>query len=291
VPARGALPVDVLEARYTDATSRFVEVDGLRLHYRDRGDGPALVLLHGAMSSLHTWEGWVQALSRDHRVVTVDLPGHGLTGPDPRHRYTTADGVRAVAGLADAIGLDRFTIGGSSLGGRIAWAYAVLHPERLTGLILVSAAGYDTTGPPGWVRRLVRVPAVGAGLTHLTPRRLVAAQLRTAYGDPSRLDAATVDRYLDLLRRAGNRDASRRRLLTDPGDRRLLGRLGEVTVPTLVLCGALDRWVPVEDARRFAAAIPGARLVLLPGLGHVPMEEDPAGTAAVAAEHLVIMGD
>jgi pimeloyl-ACP methyl ester carboxylesterase len=286
VPARGALPVDVLEARYTDASSRFVEVDGLRLHYRDQGEGPALVLLHGAMSSLHTWEGWAASLSDHHRVVTVDLPGHGLTGPDPLHRYTTADGVRVVAALADAIGLERFTIGGSSLGGRIAWAFAVLHPQRVTGLILISAAGYGTSGPPAWVRRLARLPLPSTALGKLIPRRMIAAQLRTAYWDPARLHEATIDRYADLLRRPGNMGAARRRLLTDPGDADLLARLARVTVPTLVLCGEDDRWVPVADSHRFAADIPGATLAVLPGLGHVPMEEDPAGTLGVVTRFL-----
>jgi pimeloyl-ACP methyl ester carboxylesterase len=286
VPGRGAPPTDVLESRYTDASSRFVEVDGLRLHYRDRGAGPALLLLHGAMSSLHTWDRWAPALSEHHRMVTVDLPGHGLTGPDPLHRYRTAESVARLAAFADAIGLERFAIGGSSLGGRIAWAYTVLHPEQITGLILVSAAGYDTTGPPAWVRRLARLPVPSASLGRLIPRRMIAAQLRTAYSDPARLDEGTIDRYADLLRRAGNVDAARRRLLTDPGDADLLARLAQVTAPTLVLCGENDRWVPVADAHRFAAAIPGATLVVLPGLGHVPMEEDPAGTVGAVSRFL-----
>src|SRR5271167_4264795 len=88
---RSDLPAAEVEARYATAPSQFITVDGLRVHYRDRGAGPAVVLLHGSNASLFTWEGWVAALSPEHRVITLDLPGHGLTGPDPEGRYSPSE--------------------------------------------------------------------------------------------------------------------------------------------------------------------------------------------------------
>jgi pimeloyl-ACP methyl ester carboxylesterase len=274
---RTDLAVESLD-RYAGLSSHFVAVDGMSVHYRDRGEGPAVLLLHGSNSSLHTWEDWAEQLTRSHRVVTVDLPGHGLTGPDPDGRYATRDTVAFLDAFAEAIDLDRFALVGSSMGGRIAWAYTVLHPERVAGLVLVSAAGFPADGPPRLVYRLARLPAVGAVMTRLTPRWLIAAQLRSAVADPDVLSDTDIDRYADLLRREGNRDAVRTRLLTDPDDEDLRGRLGEIAVPTLVLWGERDTWVPVDHADRFAAAIPDAQVILHPELGHLPMEEDPDGT-------------
>jgi pimeloyl-ACP methyl ester carboxylesterase len=274
---RTDLAVEELTA-YAGPSSRFVEIDGMRVHYRDRGDGPAVLLLHGSNASLHTWEDWTEALVGAHRVVSVDLPGHGLTGPDPQERYATRDMVAFIDAFADAVGLERFALVGSSMGGRIAWATTVLHPERVDGLVLVSASGFPADGPPRFVYRVARLPVLGAVLTKLTPRWLIAAQLRSAVADPGVLSEGDVDRYADLLRREGNRAAVRTRLLTDPDDEDLRARLGEIAVPTLILWGEQDTWVPVAHAERFASAIPDASVIVYPDLGHLPMEEDPAGT-------------
>jgi pimeloyl-ACP methyl ester carboxylesterase len=286
---RTDLAVEALE-RYAGPASRFVEVEGMAVHYRDRGEGPAVLLLHGSSSSLHTWEDWSDRLTPTHRVVAVDLPGHGLTGPHPEGRYATRDTVAFLDAFAEAIDLDRFALVGSSMGGRIAWAYTVLHPERVDGLVLVSAAGFPADGPPRLVYRLARLPAVGAVMTRLTPRWLIAAQLRSAVADPDALLDTDIDRYADLLRREGNRDAVRTRLLTDPDDEDLRGRLAEIAIPTLVLWGARDTWVPVAHADRFAAAIPDVQVVVYPELGHLPMEEDPDGTIGDLSRFLAELG-
>ena len=265
-------------ARYAGAPSQFVEVDGMQVHYRDRGQGPAVLLLHGSNASLHTWEDWTAQLAATHRVVAVDLPGHGLTGPHPDDRYTTRDTAAFVEAFTDAVGLDRFTLVGNSMGGRSAWAYTLLYPERVEGLVLVAASGYPATGPPGFVYRLARVPGFGAVVTRLTPRWLIASQLRSAYADPEQVTDERITQYSDLLRHAGNRDATRARLLSDPDDADLRGRLGAIAVPTLVLWGEQDTWVPVAHADRFAEDIPDAEVITYPDLGHLPMEEGPEAT-------------
>lgn len=277
-----------VEARWATPPSRFVEVDGLRVHYRDRGRGPAIVLLHGSNSSLFTWEGWAADLARDHRVVTLDLPGHGLTGPDPRARYRPAEMAAFLDRFVAALGLDRFTLGGNSMGGGVAWRYALLHPDKVERLVLVDSAGLPRREPKPFAFRLFSLPVAGRVARWVSPRALVAASLRDAYGDPARVTPRLVDLYDDLLLRAGNREATRRRFAAGDEDG-MSARLGEIRAPTLILWGSRDRWILPAYAQRFHAAIAGSQLVVLDGLGHVPMEEDPA--RSVAAVRRFLAGD
>jgi pimeloyl-ACP methyl ester carboxylesterase len=274
---RREIPAATAEARYASPASRFIAVDGMRVHYRDRGAGPALVLLHGSNSSLHTWEGWVSALSPGHRVVTLDLPGHGLTGPHPEGRYTAAGMAEFVDHFVAALKLDRFSIGGNSMGGDVAWHYALEHPERVERLVLVDP--YVFPQAPAGVLRLFALPFIGRLSSWITPRFLVARALRDVYGDPARVSDAVIDRHYALLLREGNRDASRRRF-SEPRDDGLTARLHELRMPALILWGSLDRWISPLNGERLVREIPGARLVTLEGLGHVPMEEDPARSVA-----------
>ena len=268
-----------VEARLATPPSRFVEVDGLRVHYRDRGAGPAIVLLHGSNASLFTWEGWALDLARDHRVVTLDLPGHGLTGPDPRERYRPADMAAFVDAFVATLGLGRFSIAGNSMGGGVAWRYAILHPEKVERLILVDSAGLPREEPQPFAFRPFTMPVVGRLVRWISPRFFVAKSLRDAYGDPSRVTEPLIDLYDDILLRAGNREATRRRFRAGSDDG-MVARLGELRVPTLILWGSRDRFILPKYGPRFHAAIAGSELVMLDGLGHVPMEEDPQRTVA-----------
>jgi pimeloyl-ACP methyl ester carboxylesterase len=267
-----------LEARYATPPSRFVEVDGLRVHYRDRGSGPALVLLHGSNSSLFTWEGWVERLAPTHRVITLDLPGHGLTGPDPRERYSAAEMAEVVDAFASKLGLDRFAIGGNSMGGSVAWHYALAHPERVDKLILVDAGGLPHREPRPPALRVASLPILGRLVRWETPRFAVAASVRDVYGDRAKVTDDIIDRYYALLLRDGNREATRERLQRK--DDSLSARIGEIQAPTLILWGTEDRWIWPKYGEQFRDRIPGAKLVKLPGLGHIPMEEDPAASVA-----------
>ncbi|MDX1481589.1 MAG: alpha/beta hydrolase [Woeseiaceae bacterium] len=257
-----------------------------RAHYRIDGDDssgkPALVLLHGTGSSLHTWDGWVPWLSHDLRVIRVDLPAFGLTGASASGEYRIADYLRFIDAFTRRLGLERFHLAGNSLGGRIAWNYALAAPERVERLVLIAASGYpDTSGPSSSLGfRLAQMPVLRSVLPYLTPRALVARDLRDAYGDPQRLSEATIDRYYQLLLRAGNRDALVERLKDATRD--VDGDPGDITQPTLILWGAEDRWIPLADARGFTADIPDARLIVYPGVGHLPMEELPGPTARAA---------
>ncbi|MCP3144896.1 alpha/beta fold hydrolase [Pyxidicoccus xibeiensis] len=282
---RADVPASELEARHATPPSRFVDVDGLRVHYRDQGQGPALVLLHGSNASLFTWEGWVRELSAHHRVITLDLPGHGLTGPDAKGRYTYEGMAAVVDAFRARLGLERFALAGNSMGGAVAWHYALLYPERVERLVLVDAAGYPRDEPSPWVFRLARTPVLGEVFSLVTPRWVIDRNVRGVYGDPSKVTDESVDRYHALLLREGNRAATRQRLRAG-ADNGLWRRLGELRVPTLILWGGRDAWILPRYGERFDRDIPDSRSVVYPELGHVPMEEDPVRTAAEVRQFL-----
>jgi len=281
--------VDSLKGRWAPPPSQFVPLQGMMVHLRDQGprDDPLpIVLLHGTSASLHTWEGWVGVLGRTRRVITMDLPGFGLTGPDPEGDYRAARYVRFVTGLLDALGVRHCVIGGNSLGGEIAWNVAVDAPQRVSALILVDAAGYafeSKSVPLGF--RIARVPGLGRLTEHQLTRSLVAASLRNVYGDPARVTEALVERYYELTLRAGNRRALGERFAQmRPGEN--AARIPQIAVPTLILWGARDRLIPPAYGERFARDIQGSRLVRFDGLGHVPQEEDPVRTVAAVEQFL-----
>jgi pimeloyl-ACP methyl ester carboxylesterase len=279
--------VDSLVARWAPRPSEFMEIKGQLVHFRDEGpqdDPTPLVLVHGTASSLHTWQGWAGALRARKRVITFDLPGFGLTGPftgayaaDDYRADTLA---RFTLDVLDARHVQRFAIGGNSLGGEVAWRVATLAPERVAQLILVDASGYAFTPehvPAGF--QAARVPGLNRIAEYLTPRVVVEDSVRDVYGDPSRVTAALVDRYFELLTREGNRHALNVRLAQIDTDL-APDRIKTLHVPTLILWGARDRLIPPVNAQKFHADIAGSQLVVFPGLGHVPHEEDATTTVA-----------
>lgn len=274
---RRDLPPEELAA-YAGEPSRFLPVAGMSVHYRDEGEataGAPLLLLHGTAASLHTWDGWAAELSADHRVVRLDLPGFGLTGPSPAHRYAPEDDVALLDGFLDALGLGTVALGGNSLGGLIALEYTLARPDRVSHLILVDSAGLSHR--PIWALKLAATPGLGLLARWITPRFMIAGRLRDVYGDETLVGEELVTRYHRLLLRRGNRAALIVRQRTPR--RSVADRLGEISAPTLILWGELDDWIPAADGRRFHEAIAGSELRIYPGLGHVPMEEAPRRTA------------
>jgi pimeloyl-ACP methyl ester carboxylesterase len=273
------LPLPLLEEHWAGGASRFLDVDGMRVHYRDEGSGPPLLLLPGTGASLHTWDDWSAALvAGGQRVVRLDMPAFGLTGPNPSNDYRMSAYVDFLEHFVTKLGLTRFSLGGNSLGGCIAWQYAVDHPARVDALVLVDAFGYPRQEPPPFAFRIGRYPGIGWLMAHLDPRWLVTKTLRQAYGDPSRVTPALIARYSELALRPGNRAAFAARTAAPFEDR--TRELGKLKVPVLIEWGELDHLIPVGDARRFARDIPGAQLKIYGDLGHVPMEEDGARTVA-----------
>ena len=278
---------EVLEEEYANEESEFMNIGGARVHYRDQGrqDAPAVVLVHGFASSLHTWEGWVERLGEDYRIITLDLPAFGLTGPNETREYGADYYADLLDELADELSLETFTLGGNSMGGEVSWRYALDHPERLENLLLVDAAGYSTQGEGESIFiTLARYPLLNRIPRHITPRSAIRGLVESAYADDSLVTDELVERYYDLLRREGNREAIVRRMQSLPESRE--GEIPNIEVPTLVMWGDQDTWIPPDHADRFVEDIPDAELVTYEGVGHIPMEEVPGETAPDVAEFL-----
>jgi len=282
-------PVSDLANRWAQPPSTFFELAGLSVHLRDQGrrDDPApLVLLHGTSASLHTWDGWIAALAPARRVVRVDLPGFGLTGPAPDGDYRIERYVEFVTALLDALDIERCVLAGNSFGGWVAWETALAAPARVGALILVDSAGYPLESqsvPIGF--RIARIPFLNRLMEVTLPRGVIESSLQNTYGDPSRVTPALVDRYYELTLREGNRAALAKRFADGrhSGD---TARLSELQMPTLILWGGRDRLIPPAYGEQFQHDIPGSRLVVFPELGHVPHEEDPAATVAAVRSFL-----
>ena len=280
------LPADVLIQRYGQPPSSFVDVGGTRVHIRDEGkaDAMPLLLIHGSLGSLYVWDGWVAELKDRYRLIRVDLPGHGLTGGWPRGDYSVEAYTDFIEVLADTLGLDRFAIAGHSLGGAAAWGFAATRPERVSHLILVDSAGYPREGDAPLTTRLARTRLVGEIGIYFKPDWQVRRTLEQTYSDPAMVTPERLRRFADLQRFPGNRQATLQRLRNqEPIDPTPIKRLD---VPTLIIWGAQDRWVPIADAFRLQNNIKGAKLAIFEKPGHNPMEEDPRGTAQAVADFL-----
>ncbi len=263
-----------LEAEYLKPGDSFVDALGVRLRLRDTGprDAPPLILLHGFGASLETWEPWAERLSSQYRVIRFDIPGFGLTGPDPTGDYTDARGVRIIEALMDRLGLKTATIIGNSLGGKLAWMFAAAHQERTARLVLISPDGFAS---PGFdYDKKPDVPLMVRLLPYVLPRPLLRMSLEPAYADPKKLTEATVTRYRDMMLAPGDRTAMiarmRQVMLHDP-----IPTLQSIKAPTLLLWGEQDGMIPFDNAADYLRALPHATLVRLPKLGHVPFEEAP----------------
>ena len=270
-PARGPA---YLAERYLRSLQDWVSVDGVTLHVRDDGPkgAPAIVLLHGFGASLHTWEPWAQALAKDFRVIRFDAPGSGLSAPDPSSDYSDARSLQLLGDLMTQLGVERATLVGNSMGGRIAWSFAAAQPQRVDKLVLISPDGFAS---PGFeYGKAPEVPAVLQMMRVVLPRAVLRMNLKPAYVDPQALTEPLLDRYHDLLRAPGAREAMLQRMrqmvLTDPAS-----RLRTIQAHTLLLWGEQDAMIPLSNAQDYLQAINGSRLVTLPGVGHLPQEEAP----------------
>lgn len=277
-----------MRAKYGGPPSQFVEIgDGVKVHLRDEGpkDAPAIILLHGSNADLHTWQPWVDALKGKYRVIRFDQVGHGLTGPDPRHDYTRDNYVEDIREVADRLGLERFILGGNSMGGKHALAFAVRYPERLTGLVLVDGSGGPMLDQPkdedkesgniGFT--IARMPGINLLVEQITPRSLIARSLEQSVSVKSVASEAAVDRYWEMLRYPGNRRATLERFSL-PYDPLSEAEIAGVKTPTLILWGEEDRLIPVAAGRWLDKVMPDSTLVVYPKIGHLPQEEAPAAT-------------
>ena len=284
----GSLSLAALKQRYghPDRASRFVRLDGFNLHYRDEGsrNKPVLVLIHGVLASLHTWDAWLPAFASDYRVIRFDVPGFGLTGPPHSGEYSAERMLKVLDLLLDHLDVSKASIVGNSLGGYIAWNYALLKPERVEKLVLIDPAGYPMAKVP-WMIASAALPGATLAIPLWMPRALIAEGVKQVYGEPARIQPGVIDRYYDLSRRPGNRLAMMKvfRLLLQVNRDELHStpeRVAAIQAPTLLLWGALDRWISPSQVPLWQRDLPAIQVQLYAGVGHVPMEEIPARSAA-----------
>jgi pimeloyl-ACP methyl ester carboxylesterase len=264
-----------LRAKYDLPGTTYINVAGMSLRVRDTGPrtARAVILLHGFGASLDTWEPWAAIMSEHYRVIRYDLPGFGLTGPDPSRDYSDARSMEILAALMDHLGIARASLIGNSLGGKIAWNFAVAYPDRVDRLVLISPDGFAS---PGFeYDKKPKLPMLLKLLPYTLPRPMLRMNLGVAYADKSRLTNAILDRYRDMMLAPGDRaamlDRMQQVMLQNPES--LLCR---IQAPTLLLWGEQDRMIPFSNAADYLRDIPNATLIPLPGLGHVPFEEAPA---------------
>ena len=263
--------------------SHFIQVGGLRMHYKRTGRGPALLLLHGSGSSLHHFERAAALLAPSFEVIRPDLPGFGLTGPRTDRDYRVTTYAATVADFMRALGVERYAVAGNSLGGNIAWNLALEDPDPLTGLILVNATGYPEKEMPAGMR-LMRKPLVRPILRRWMPRSAIERNLRMSVGPNSNIvDETMIERSYQLMSRKGNRSAFVDFVNIDQPDRS--GLIPRIEVPTLVLRSE------GMDGQHFARDIPGAQEQVHPDGGHLLPEEDPVWFAAATESFLYSLPD
>jgi pimeloyl-ACP methyl ester carboxylesterase len=249
-----------------------------------------LLLIHGFSASTHTWEGWSQRLGDTYRVISIDLPGHGLTRAPAGYQASIEAFRDVVNEFADALALPSFAIAGNSMGGNVAWQYALAHPDRVDALILVDSSGWPVadTGDDPAIFKLLRNPVLGPLLRDLDNSRLARQGLEASFFDPALVDDAMLERYVSLARAPGHREillqitlGFRERAYATP---ERLAPLANERV--LIMVGDTDRLVPTSDGSRFQEAIAGSQLIVFERTGHIPQEEKPEESAEAVREFL-----
>lgn len=272
------IPLNELKAKYANTSSSFIFVNGMDVHFRDEGDQTdtiPIVLLHGTASSLHTFDAWTSSLKKSKRVIRMDLPAYGLTGPFPDRNYSMTQYKVFLKDFLKALNIKKCVLVGNSLGGEIAWNFTLQEPEMVKKLILIDAAGYPTNSNSVPIAfKIGRTPGLSKLLTYLTPRFIVKASVENIYFNKSKVTDSLVDRYFELTLREGNRQAFVDRFKMSK-DTSAYKKIKYIQQPTLIIWGAKDLLIPVENASKFHEDLPINTLVILDNTGHTPMEESP----------------
>jgi pimeloyl-ACP methyl ester carboxylesterase len=275
------IPFEVLKQKYAHPESKFMDIDGMQVHYRDEGnpiDSIPLVLIHGTSSSLHTWDDCTNAWKKKHRVIRFDIPAFGLTGPNKKDRYTFDMYVDFVNKVLEKLNVKNCYIMGNSLGGGVAWQYAYKYPQKAKKLILCDANGYKFKAGKGGlgfniIKKVGKIPVLKNTLYYITPDNTVKKSVEAVYFDKSKVKDKTVELYMDFMLREGNRKALVSRLLEPVQDND--AKIKSLKIPTLIVWGEHDELIPVEFAHQFHKNIANSELAIIKNSGHIPMEESP----------------
>ena len=275
-----------LEKTYGSPKNAYVSALGVNLHYQDTGPSKnaiPILFLHGFGASLQTWDTWAQALSEDYRVISVDLPGFGLTGEDPSGIYTDQRSVEVLEAFLKELNSPRVVLVGNSMGGKLAWQFTARYPNQVSKLVLISPDGYASPGIE--YGKKPDVPAIADLYRYFFSKTFLVMNLKPAYADPKTLNDALVNRYYDLMLAPGVRGAILGRMqqtvLQDP-----VPSLASIQVPTLLIWGEKDAFIPIRNSNDYLKVMPNAKRVSLPNIGHLPQEEQPSIGLAALKEFL-----
>jgi pimeloyl-ACP methyl ester carboxylesterase len=257
--------------KYLNNQSKFISIQGMDVHFRTEGAGPDLVLVHGAFSSLHTFETWVNHFKKSYRVTSFDLPGFGYTGRHPDGNYELTVYMSFFEELLNKLNIVECVMAGNSLGGMLCWEFSLLHQSLVKKLILIDAAGFvNQWSMPRPVLQAQNI--VFRNLLKLwIPRFILEKHVKEVYADSSKVSSAILNRYYDLFIGERNHLAFIDFVKQEIKDNS--HQLPNLKIPTLILWGRQDRWIPVRVASLFADAIPNSQLIIYENCGHVPMEE------------------
>jgi pimeloyl-ACP methyl ester carboxylesterase len=271
------ISVENLKQEYANEQSKFIEIDGMEVHYRDEGSGMPILLIHGTAASLHTWDDWTSELTKTHRVIRMDLPAFGLTGPNQSRDYSIKSYTSFINNFITEVKIDSFHLAGNSLGGNIAWNYALEHPKKVQKLVLVDASGLPTGKAKPWIFKMANIPVLNTGFLYYTPKFLIQKNIKEVYADDSKITAELLTRYHKMALREGNRQAfvDRAKLDFKQDSLTTIGQLKSLQNPTLIIWGEQDEWIPLACGKAMNENIPNSTLEVLKNSGHVPMEENP----------------
>ncbi len=271
-----SIPLEELKKKYTNASSRFLEMDGMQVHYRVEGEGKPVVLVPGTGSVLQTWDGWTDSLVKNHyKVIRLDMPAFGLTGPRKDNDYSVKMYVDFLDRFLHQIGIDTFALGGNSLGGQIAWCYAAAHPVKVTELILVDPGGFYSKekGNGAIIFKLAKIKWLASLMSRIDTKMIVEKTVKDVYEDDSKIKKETLQMYYDMSMREGNREAFSARVQQIGKD--VPPDVTLIKVPTLIQWGRQDKLIDISMSEHFTG-IPNSKLMVYEGVGHSPQEEIPA---------------
>ena len=263
--------IEKLQEKYPSKYSKFIPIQGMNAHYHDVGEGMPIILIHGTSSSLQTWGKWEAELSKKYRVLSIDMPGGGLTGPHPNEDYSIDAYLSFLDDFTMKLGLDSFYVAGNSLGGKTAWKYAARN-KKIKKLILVDPSGfYVEDKKPPFVFQLGQKKALSRLVERLNIKPFIKKSLKEVYFDDSQVTASLVTRYNDFLRVKGNRKAFFQKVNSIQKSEEK--ELHQISIPTLIQWGKQDNWIPIELADIFTANIANHKFIVYNECGHVPQEE------------------
>ena len=282
------IPVAELKVKYQKANSEFIDIDGVSVHYIMEGrmdDSLPIVFIHGTSASLHTWDTLSNLLKTNKKIIRLDLPAFGLTGPNRLNQYNFNFYNQFLDEFLLKLNVTQCIVAGNSLGGSIAWTYAIASPEKVKQLILLDASGYpkkDEKGSLGF--KLAGIPVLNQALKHISPISLIRKSLEDAFYNKSLVTEKMVQQYHDMLLREGNRGAVlelfQHPMKADPAKIKL------ITQPTLIIWGKEDQLISYKNAALFKQDIQNSQMLVLDKVGHIPMEEAPNQVASAILEFI-----